>query len=252
MLHQGLNISVISPPRRDLPGRPHAREYRIHTSGPIRAHGAQLLYHQHDYRTAPQRAKEPYSDRREKSCPLARRVCFLILRSRIIPFELGSKEVSAFQVRARTKIVCSLLEGSAGLRCRASFCSSETRDDAFVEARSTHLLHAISPHVQTSFSSRVCLFIAQYQLQAVKSRFCPLHVELQLVAHRQGCVRGCRRIITLGTPLAVLYKQIYSQLHAPRGRTPRVCKAHHIIWQRGKPFVTLTLSIIAIIAATNS
>lgn len=229
------------------------RKRASNTLGPIRAaHGAQLSYYPHGYRTTSRRAKDPDSGRREQSCPLARRACFLILRSRIIPVELGSKAVSALQVRAWSKIVCSLLEGSAGGCVVVHWCAVQrhaTTRSLRLEAR--HLLHAISPHIQASFSSRVCLSSAQYQCQAVTFRFCSLHVEFQLVADRQSCVRGCRRIITLGTPLAVLYKQIYSPLHGPRGGTPRVCKAHYIIWQRGKPFASLTLPIIAIIAATN-
>jgi hypothetical protein len=106
--------------------------------------------------------------------------------------------------------------------------SSDTRD-AFVEARpgrkkiSRNLLHAISPHSSRPHPPRVFI-IFQHRLRAVTFRFCSLHVELQLLADRQVVFRGCRRIITLATRLAVLYKQIYSPLHGPQGRTPRVWK----------------------------
>jgi len=66
---------------------------------------------------------------------------------------------------------------------------------------------------------------------------------------RPGCVRGCCRI-KLATRLRVLYKQIYSPLHGPRGRTPRLWKTtpHHPAPRKA---IAFTLSIIAIIAATD-
>jgi hypothetical protein len=151
---------------------------------------------------------------------LARRVCFLILRSRIIPFELGSKKISGLQVRAWSQIVCSLLEGSAGvaLSCigvqferhattRSLRLEADTYYTLYPQTSKLHSPRALSVHRPVSTSS------------------CDIQVSVRFTLNRSWLLTAkvASRVVAESSrsgPRWQFYKQIYSPLHDPRGRNP--------------------------------
>lgn len=191
-------------------------------------------------------AKDPYAHRsKPDSCQLARRGLLFNLRKQDYSFR--AQDPKQYQTSQVSPPRASLLKAGCGGKCRGCIVvhrvrqASDTRD-AFVEARpgrkkiSSKLITRPYPLTPGSIllaclllSNPSCLSIQQASTSSrdIQVLFASRRIAAALLTDRhrtQVVVRGCYRIIALATRLAVLYKQIYSPLHGPRGRTPRVWK----------------------------